>query len=106
MPKYLIQASYVGDGVDGLRKEGGSTRRTAVERACSSVGGKLDDFYYAFGEADVIAIIDLPDNATAAGIALLIAASGKIDINTTVLLSPEEVDDAVKVGGDYRPPGG
>ena len=106
MPKYLIQASYVGDGVQGLRKEGGSGRRAAVEKACSSVGGKLDAFYYAFGETDVVAVIDLPDNATAAGVALLIAASGEIDIKTTVLLSPEEVDAAVEVGGDYRPPGG
>ena len=60
----------------------------------------------AFGETDVVAVIDLPDNATAAGVALLIAASGKIDIKTTVLLTPEEVDAAVKVGGDYRSPGG
>ncbi len=106
MPKYLVQASYIGDGVQGLRKEGGSARRTAVEKACASVGGKLDAFYYAFGEADVVTIIDLPDNATAAGVALLIGASGKIDIKTTILLTPEEIDAAVKVGGDYRPPGG
>jgi uncharacterized protein with GYD domain len=59
-----------------------------------------------FGEADVVAVIDVPDNSTAAGIALLIAASGKVNITTTVLLSPEEVDAAVKIGGDYRPPGG
>ena len=69
-------------------------------------GRKLEAFYYAFGESDVVTVIDLPDNATAAGIALLIAAIGKVNIKTTVLLSPEEVDAAVKVGGDYRPPGG
>jgi uncharacterized protein with GYD domain len=106
VPKYLFQASHIGDGVQGLRKEGGSARRAAVEKACASVGGALDAFYYAFGEADVVAIIDLPDNTTAAGVAILIAASGKVDIKTTVLLSPEEIDSAVKVGADYRPPGG
>jgi len=106
MPKYLVQASYVGDGVHGLRQEGGSARRAVVEKACSSVGGKLDVFYYAFGDTDVVTIMDLPDNVTAAGVALLVAASGKVDIRTTVLLTPEEVDAAVKVGGDYRPPGG
>ena len=62
MPKYLVQASYVGDGVQGLRQEGGSARRAAVEKACSSVGGKLEAFYYAFGETDVVTVIDLPDN--------------------------------------------
>ncbi|MGP0028962.1 MAG: GYD domain-containing protein [Acidimicrobiales bacterium] len=106
IPKYLVQASYIGDGVQGLRQEGGSARRDVAAKACSSVGGKLDAFYYAFGEADVVSIMDLPDNVTAAGLALFVAASGKVDIKTTVLLTPEEVDAAVKVGGDYRPPGG
>jgi uncharacterized protein with GYD domain len=106
MPKYLVQASYIADGVQGLRKEGGSARRAAVEAACSSVGGNLDVFYYAFGDTDVVAILDLPDNTIAAGVALLVAASGKVDIKTTVLLTPEEVDSAVKVGGNYSPPGG
>jgi uncharacterized protein with GYD domain len=106
VPKYLVQASYVGDGVQGLRREGGSARRAAAEKACASVGGTLDAFYYAFGDRDVIAIMDFPDNVSAAAVALLIAASGKVELHTTVLLTPEEVDAAVKVGGDYRPPGG
>jgi uncharacterized protein with GYD domain len=106
MPKYLIRASYIGDGIQGLRQEGGSARRAVTEKACNSVGGKLEAYYFAFGKTDVVAIMDLPDNVTAAGIALIAAASGKVDIKTTVLLTPEEVDAAVKVTGDYRPPGG
>lgn len=106
MAKYLVEASYIGDGVQALRQEGGSARRAAVERACASVGGALDAFYYAFGESDVVAIMDLPDNATAAGVALLVAASGKVNIKTTVLLTPEEVDVAAKVSAEYRSPGG
>jgi len=106
MPKYLVQASYLGDGVQGLRQEGGSARRNAIEAACASVGGRLEAFYFAFGDSDVVTILDLPDNVTAAGVALLVAASGKVDIKTTVLLTPEEVDSAVKIGGEYRPPGG
>jgi uncharacterized protein with GYD domain len=106
MPKYLIQASYVGDGVQGLRKEGGSARRAVVEKTCSGLGGSLDAFYYAFGDTDVVAILDVPDHVTAAGLALMIGSSGKVAIRTTVLLTPEEVDAAVKVGVDYRPPGG
>jgi uncharacterized protein with GYD domain len=106
MPKYFIQASYLGDGVQGLRKEGGSARRAAIEKACASVGGQLDVFYFAFGDSDVLAIMDLPDNETAAGVALLVASSGKVDIKTTVLLTPEQVDAASKIGAEYRPPGG
>jgi uncharacterized protein with GYD domain len=106
MPKYLIQASYVGDGIQGLRKEGGSARRGAVEKLCASVGGKVDAFYYAFGDTDLVTILDLPDTTTAAGIALLVGASGKVEIKTTVLLTPEEIDAAAKVRGDYTPPAG
>ena len=106
MSKYLIQASYVGEGVQGLRADGGSARRDAAGKACASVGGTLDAFYFAFGEDDVVAIMDLPDNASAAAVALLVGASGKVKIRTTVLLAPEEIDAAVKSGGDYRPPGG
>jgi len=106
MPKYLIRASYIGDGVQGLRKEGGSARRSVVQKACASVGGSVDAFYFAFGDSDVVTILDLPDNVTAAGIALLVGSSGKVDIRTTVLLTPEEVDAAAKVGADYTPPGG
>ena len=106
MPKYLIEASYIGDGVQGLRQEGGSSRRAAVEKACDSVGGRLELFYFAFGDTDAFVIMDLPDNTTAAGVALLVGSSGKVNVKTTVLLTPEEVDAAVKGGGDYRPPGG
>jgi uncharacterized protein with GYD domain len=106
MPKYLVRASHLADGVQGLLKEGGSARRANLEKACASVGGSLDAFYYAFGETDVVAIMDLPDNVTAAGLVLLVGSSGKVDINTTVLLTPEEIDSAVKVKGDYRPLGG
>jgi uncharacterized protein with GYD domain len=105
MPKYLVRASYAGDGVQGLREEGGSARRAAVEKMCTSVGGKVEVFYFAFGDADVMTILDLPDNVTAAGVALLVAAAGKVDIKTTVLLAPEEIDAAMAVGGEYRAPG-
>ena len=106
MPKYLVQASYIGDGVQGLRKEGGSARRAAVEKATAGLGGTIEALYFAFGDYDLVSIVDWPDNVTAAGAALLLAASGMVKVKTTVLLTPEEVDAAVKVGGDYRPPGG
>ncbi len=105
MPKYLIQANYVGDGVKGLLKEGGTSRRAATERAVKSLGGTLEAFYFAFGETDAFAIVDIPDNAGMAAISLTAAASGAVTSKTTVLLTPEEVDEAVKKAPNYRPPG-
>jgi uncharacterized protein with GYD domain len=105
MPKYLIHANYVGDGVKGLLKEGGTSRRAATEKAVKSLGGALEAFYYAFGETDAYAIVDVPDNASMAAIALTAGASGAVAVKTTVLLTAEEVDEAVKKVPSYRPPG-
>ena len=105
MPKYLFQSNYVGEGVKGLLKEGGSSRRAAVEKAAQSIGGKVEAFYFAFGDVDAYTIVDCPDNATAAALALNVTASGTSVVKTTVLMTPEEVDDAVKKSPSYRPPG-
>ena len=105
MPKYLVQASYVGEGLQGLLKEGGSSRKKTVETVIKGMGGTLESFYYAFGEYDVFGIADMPDNVTAAAFSLAVNASGAIKARTTVLMTPEEVDQAAKKTVDYRPPG-
>jgi uncharacterized protein with GYD domain len=106
MPKFLIEASYTGAGVQGLISEGGSARREAVEKAAASLGGNVEAFYYAFGDSDVIVLFDMPNNVTAAALSLLVNASGAVVSKTTVLLTAQELDEAVKVHPDYRPPGG
>ena len=105
MPKYLWQASYTAEGAKGLLKEGGSKRREAAEAALKSVGGKLEAFYYAFGDADVFLIAELPDNVSVAAGSMAVNASGAVVVKTTVLLSPEEIDAACKKAWRYRPPG-
>jgi uncharacterized protein with GYD domain len=105
MPKYLILASYTADGAKGILKAGGSARRKAVEEVVASVGGKLEAFYFSFGEQDAAIIIDMPDKAAASAISLAVSASGMVRTRTTVLITPEEVDEAVKLQIHYRPPG-
>lgn len=105
MPKYLLQASYTADGSKGLLKDGGSKRRQAAKALVESVGGKLESFYFAFGSSDAFVVADLPDNASAAAVSVAVAASGAITGTTTVLISPEEMDQAVKKTASYTPPG-
>jgi uncharacterized protein with GYD domain len=105
MPKYLIQANYVGEGLKGLLKEGGSSRRAAVEKLYGSVGGKVEAFYYAFGETDLFMIADVPDNVSAAALSLAVNASGAATSKVTVLMTAEEMDAAVKKTTSYRAPG-
>ena len=92
MPKYLIRANYVGDGVKGLMSEGGSRRVDAARAAVESVGGTLDCMYFAFGDTDVYAICDMPDESSAAAVSLLINSSGSVRLNLVPLIAPEDVD--------------
>jgi len=104
MPKFLFEASYTVEGVKGLQREGGSSRRDAVAKAAESVGGRLERFYFAFGDHDAFAIADLPDNQSATAVALAVAAAGGASVRTVVLLTPEDVDAAADRPVDYHPP--
>ena len=105
MPKYLFQVNYVGEGVKGLLKDGGSKRRAVVEKLFKSLGASLDAYYYAFGDIDLYIIADFPNHAAATACVLTVTATGTVTVKTTVLLRPEEVDDAAKMTPTYSPPG-
>jgi uncharacterized protein with GYD domain len=105
MPKYLVEAAYTAEGAKGLLGKGGSARRKAVDEAVKSVGGRVEAFYFAFGATDVVSIVDLPDHASAAALALTVSASGTVESAMTVLLTPEELDEASKKSPQFRPPG-
>jgi uncharacterized protein with GYD domain len=105
MAKYMYQASYTVEGVRGLLKETASGRRKAVESAITALGGKVEAFYYCFGDNDVVLIMDLPDNVAAAGLGMTVAASGMVRGRITPLLTVEEADKSLGVKIGYRPPG-
>jgi uncharacterized protein with GYD domain len=105
MAKYLYYGNLVGDGLKGLLKEGGSGRVAAVKKLFESVGGTMECYYYAFGEYDYFIIADVPDNVSAASVALTVSASGLVRNNTIVLITPEEMDEVAKKSPTYRGPG-
>jgi uncharacterized protein with GYD domain len=105
MPKYLIEGSYSDQGLKGLLQEGGSKRREAVEQLTKGMGGRLEAFYYAFGKDDFVIIVDLPSNVDASALSLAANASGAVESRITVLITPEEVDQATKKTVKFRPPG-
>ena len=84
MPKYMIQASYTSEGAKGLLKDGGSKRRQAADQAIQSAGGKMEAFYFAFGDIDAIVIADFPDHASVAAASVAINATGAVASKTTV----------------------
>ena len=105
MPKYLAVASYTSEGIKGLTKAGGVSRRTVVDKLLKSLAGHLEAFYFAFGENDAYLILDVPDNLTAAAISLAVAGAGATRMKTIELLTPEEIDQAMKKHVHYEPPG-
>jgi uncharacterized protein with GYD domain len=105
MAKFLLQASYTTEGAKGVVKAGGTARREAVKHTVEGLGGSLEGFYFAFGDTDAYVIADLPDNATAAAISLVVNAAGGAEVTTVPLFTPEEADEAARKSVDYRPPG-
>jgi uncharacterized protein with GYD domain len=68
------------------------------------MGGKLEAFYFAFGSDDFVIILDLPSNIDMAATAIVAQASGTVKSRITVLMTPEEVDQAVQRKVDFRAP--
>ena len=105
MAKYLFEARYTPEGAKGVAREGGSGRRAAIAKMAEGLGGKLETFYYAFGDVDAYVIVDLPDNVAAAAAALAVNQGGAASVKTVVLIPPEDVDKAGKKAVEYRAPG-
>jgi uncharacterized protein with GYD domain len=105
MPKFMVKASYNADGTRGLIKEGGTGRRAAVQKLIEGLGGKVEAFYFAYGEYDAYVIADLPDAAAGLAVSLAVNASGALRLSTVPLITPEEMDVASKRTVAYRAPG-
>jgi uncharacterized protein with GYD domain len=105
MPKYLLSVSYTIEGAKGLRTEGGTKREHVVRLSVEGLGGKLESFYYALGEYDVFAVVDVPDAVTVAALSLAVAASGAARCSTAPLLTASEMDHAAERKTAYRAPG-
>jgi uncharacterized protein with GYD domain len=105
MARFMFKVSYTGEGMQGVVKEGAVGRRATIEKMAADMGGSITSFDYAFGDIDVYVISEMPDQVTAAAVATAVAASGAASIETVVLLSAEEVDQAIAKNAPYRAPG-
>jgi uncharacterized protein with GYD domain len=106
MAKYLVTASYTSAGARGLIAEGGSGRKAAIQKAMQSLGGSLEAMYFAYGDTDVLLIVDLPEATAGLALSLAANASGTVNVKTTPLITIEEMDKACKTTVAYRGAGG
>ena len=107
MPLYLGRFSYTTDARRALVNQP-EDRSAAAREVADSLGGKLLGFWFAFGEFDGVFLMEAPDNAAAAALAMAVGSGGALSrLETTVLLDMDEAQDAMRraASATYRPPG-
>ncbi len=102
MAKFLITASYTSEGTQGLLAEGGSGRKAVLQKAVQGLGGTIEAMYFAYGDDDVLLIVDVPNLAGGLALSLAANASGTVRVKTTPLITIEEMDAACKTSVAYR----
>ena len=106
MAKYLVKAKYTAPaGVKGLMEDGGTERVTSVKALAASLGGTMESFYFALGEVDAYVILEMPDTVSAVAASLTVMATGLAAVEIVALVTPEEIDAAVKMSPLYDAPG-
>ncbi|MFZ0306521.1 MAG: GYD domain-containing protein [Terracidiphilus sp.] len=96
MPAYLLQVAYTPQALSALIANP-HDRTQALKKNVRNLGGKMVGSWFAFGEYDLIAIMEFPDNVSAAAWALATAAGGALrSVKTTPLLSIEEGLEALR----------
>ncbi|HKV05669.1 MAG TPA: GYD domain-containing protein [Candidatus Acidoferrales bacterium] len=104
MPHFLLQAAYTTDAVQALLRDP-QDRTIALQPPIEKLGGKIHNVFLSFGDYDAVAILEMPDNVSAAAIALAISAGGACrNVKTTPLLTGAEYIEAARKarGSGYR----
>lgn len=105
MARFMYKVTYSKEGMQGVMKEGAVNRRTFIEKLAAEMGGSVTSFDFAFGDTDLYAIVEMPDQISAAAVATAVGAAGTGSIETVVLLSAEDIDRAIDKHPSYRAPG-
>jgi uncharacterized protein with GYD domain len=105
MAKFLIRARYTQSGMQGAVKEGFAARESYIKGLIKSMGGTTETWYWAYGEDDILVIIDAEPPAALA-ISIVVNESGAVHLSTTPLITSAEMDQARGMLPAYRAPGG
>lgn len=99
MPSYLLQVGYTPQAWDALIRKP-QNRLDAVAPAVEQLGGTVTGGWLTFGEYDLVVVLELPDNVSAAAFSMAVSAGGAIRaIKTTPLMSIEEAVEAMQKAG-------
>ncbi len=104
--KYLHQASYTAEALSAMLKNP-QNRSEVLRKTIEKLGGRLEGFWFAFGEYDIALVVEMPDNVSAAAYSMAASAGGGVKAaKTTQLLTTEEAMAAMKKAAKsgYKPP--
>lgn len=102
MPCYMYQASYKAEQYKAMIEKP-QDRSVQASKVIEAYGGTLHQFFFAFGEFDVVAISEFPDNESATAAALAVASTGAFsNFTTTVLITPDEAMRAMTKAGSVQ----
>ena len=100
MPKYLVEGAYTDQGTADLIANPEDCV-AAVRSAAEALGGSVELLYFAFGDTDVVAIFDMPDDVSMTALAMAASAGGALkSLKTTVLMSNEDGMEAMRRAGE------
>lgn len=99
MPKFLVRASFTTEGLRQVQKIKATGLRAIATRAAEAAGGKVEGYYFAFGQDDIVAIGDFPDASAAASLSVAVNSAGLVRFTTTPLMTAEETDRVLEKAG-------
>ena len=110
MPFYLYQWGYKDPAIQAMVSLP-QDRPAELRKAVEAYGGRMHQFFFAFGAFDGIAIVEFPDNESCAACSLTLAGAGaNTALQTTVLITATEGQEAMRrartTRSGYRAPVG
>jgi len=108
MPYYMLHGRYSSSAIKAMVSNP-QDREASAKKLAESLGAKLHSFFFTFGQDDFVAIIEAPDDATAAALSMTVGASGGFSGGaTTKLMTAKEAMSAMTAAGkaakSYKPP--
>ena len=104
MHKYLSRAVITPEGIRNFQKQKPTALKAGIAKFAESVGGKLEFWYFDFANHIGWAVIDYPDDISAATAIMTIQAAGFANVTLTPLITAEEADKAFEKSAVTRPP--
>jgi uncharacterized protein with GYD domain len=101
MPKYAAFFKVKGETIAAMMDRP-SDRGAAVRRLADAAGGKVESYYWMFGQYDGFAIFEAPDSKTVAAVVLAISSTGAFSVETHELVDPADLGDVLARAKDLR----